>query len=458
MKTHVKFCARSLTLGVLVQVLLSTSLFGQTLTDSTRPVVSPDGKKSIVVDRIFRVIDGEPERYPSRMVVRISDLGSTTTRQRRLEASQVRLLNPPRWLDTQWAAFTYNISKNANGVVYVNSDTGEALQMEFVALRRRMAATDVVEVELTSFEVTEYANRITRVSNITRRNRSVFPLFLRPLPPYDTSPFPWVFADQVRAALQAYHNFLTKHGIHTLRLEQASESFAPEDKMLAALACADGRPIALLSPMEAESPAAALERVNLFPLDADVTLNCLAESGSPPGDVPTSSTISEDGESLGHFGELAFRTSWKNEQTALVEQEVFESEEGEPHREPLYALHIDGKIEKLGSPKKPTDAETTATAGMDEQSTWEEGPALPNSSDDTTATAKELSTSTTAAITELAPKPTPQAPPATTEKARPTQGGSSKKATSRERTPSLTKKASPTPSPSRKSSTKRSSR
>ncbi|MGC8740644.1 MAG: hypothetical protein ACP5UB_04220 [Candidatus Sumerlaeaceae bacterium] len=332
----------------------------RTVTDSTRPVASPDGKRTIVVDRIFRVVDGELERYPSRMLVRITEVGSTVTRQRLIDASQVRLLNPPRWLDDRWAAFTYNISKNANGVVYVDSASADALQLEFVALRRRMAGSDTIEVELTSFEVTDYGQRITRIPNVTRRNRSVFPLFLRPLPPYDTTPFPGVYAEQVRKAVKAYHDFLEKNKIRSLRLEEASESFSPEDKMLAVLSCVDGKPAALLCPLEAESPAAALERVHIFPLDPNISLTCLSDAGAAQADTPTSSTISEDSEVLGHFGEYRFRTSWKDEATALVEQEFFESEEQEPHREPLYALHLDGRIEKIAQ-AKISEGATSAT-------------------------------------------------------------------------------------------------
>jgi hypothetical protein len=429
----------------------------QTLSDSTRPVASPDGKKVVVVERIFRVVDGEPERYPSRLLVRISDAGATTTRQRRIDASQVRLLNPPRWLDNRWAAFTYNISKNANGVVYVDGETGEALQMEFVALRRRMAASDVIEVELTSFEVTEYTTQVLRITNITRRNRSVFPLFLRPLPPYDTTPFPWVFAEQVRAAVQAYHAFLEKKNIKSLRLEEASESFAPEDKRLAALACVNGQPTAFISPMEAESPAAALERVVFFPLEPDITLTCLADVGPTSKDVPTTSSISEESEPLGHFGEFRFRTSWKDENTALVEQELFESEEQEPHREPLYALHVDGKMEKLAAPKK-VDPSTSSTIESD-AATTDSSVAAPSSAvqetaaaiSETTATADRTETTSSAALQTRA----------STNKATKTitpQRATQKRSSSNTQATRTTKKSQPSPTPRTKSSGRRSSR
>lgn len=472
MKNQTVFGA--LRFGSLLLVLFASAVAlaqVRTLTDSTRPVASPDGKKIVIVDRIFRVIDGELERYPSRMLVRISETGSTVTRQRLIDASQVRLLNPPRWIDTRWSAFTYNISKNANGVVYINSDTAEALQMEFVALRRRMAATDTVEVELTSFEVTHYGTRVVRIPNITRRNRSVFPLFLRPLPPYDTTPFPWVYAEQVMNAVTAFQEFLAKNKVSSLRVEEASESFAPEDKMLAALACVDGKPSAILFPLEAENAAAALERARLFSLDPEITLTCQADTAAQSGDAPTSSTINEDNEPLGHFGEYRFRTSWKDEATALVEQEVFESEEQEPHRIPLYALHLDGKIEKLGGPKtadastsaalannmEVEEGETTAVETTNEAEETSAAPTLKTESDSTdvpTSAAPQIKESP--ADTKTQPSGTPHTSPLThgkkvTPKPRPARTPSSAdKQQSR-----ATKK---TPTTSRTSTKQRSSR
>jgi len=343
----------------------------RTLTESTKPVVSPDGSRSIIVDRIYRIIDGEPERYPSRMLVRIIDAGGTSTRQRRLEASQIRLLNSPRWFDPRWVAFTYNISKNANGVVYVDALTADALQIEFVALRRHMAATDSIETELTSLDVTEYTGKnVTRVSNITRRNRAVFPLLLRPIPPYDTSPFPLVFAEQIKAALKAYHDFLAKRGYHLFSIEEASESFDKEEKHMAALACIDGRPYLLISPLEAETPAAAMEQVKTAALMSDIKLICLESvtTATHSADENSSSTVPEDTEPAGHFGEYRFRTSWKDETTVLVEQEIFESEEQEPRRVPLYTFTLDGKLERIGNPVI-IDENTSETLDNDTLST-----------------------------------------------------------------------------------------
>ncbi len=364
-------------------------VLGQTMTlsDSTKPVASPDGSKVVIIDRIFRIIDGEVQRYPSRLLVRVVDRGGTQTRQRRIDASQVRLLNPPRWIDNRWAAFTYNISKNANGVVYVDTETAEAIQLEFVQLRRRMAATDAVETELTSFDVTEYTTDVVRVSNITRRNRSVFPLFLRPLPPYDTSPLPWVFVEQVRAALRAYRGFLAQHKLRSLNVEEASESFAPEEKFLAALACVDGQPAALVCPMEAESPAAALEQVHFVRLDPDIELACLAETSSNGEDERTTPTLEDESDRLGRFREYRFTTRWRDENTALIEQEIFESEEQEPRREVLYALTLDGKLEKLASPHKVMEMTTmTETLANDAEISEELRVADPSRGEESTAT------------------------------------------------------------------------
>lgn len=341
----------------------------RTIVESTRPVPSPDGSRMFVVDHISRIINGEPERYSGRMLVRVTDSQGTVTRQRRIEASQVRLINPPLWLDERWAAFTYNVSKNANGVVYFNADSGEAVQVEFVAFARRLAATDTVERELTSFEATLYAGRVLRVSNITRRGRSVFPLLLRPLPPYEINPFPLVFAEQVRAALYAYQEFLEKNKVSELRLEEATESFNTEETHMAVLACVNDKPSLILATLQAENAADALSKVKLLELDSSLELNCLRDT--PDGreqanGLESGAGETSDTETLGHFGEYRYRTQWRDSQTVLVQKEIFETEDQEPRQEALYELTLGGELRKVEVPTTATVPQTSEPLQRDE--------------------------------------------------------------------------------------------
>ena len=91
--------------------------------ESSQAVKSPDGLYTVIVDRLMPVVDGSPERYSGRMVVRIS-AGDTSApvRQRFIEATQVRFLDQPIWLEnSKWCAFVYNVAKNAFGLVYMLS-------------------------------------------------------------------------------------------------------------------------------------------------------------------------------------------------------------------------------------------------------------------------------------------------------------------------------------------------
>ncbi len=342
-------------LAVAVLWAWAVCVWGQvrTIVESTRPVPSPDGSRMFVVDHISRIINGEPERYSGRMLVRVTDSQGTVTRQRRIEASQVRLINPPLWLDEHWAAFTYNVSKNANGVVYFNADSGEAVQVEFVAFTRRLAATDTVERELTSFDATLYAGRVLRVSNITRRGRSVFPLLLRPLPPYEINPFPLVFAEQVRAALYAYQEFLEKNKVSDLRLEEATESFNAEETHMAVLACVNDKPSLILATLQAENAADALSKVKVLELDSSLELTCLRDTpdgGEQSNGLDSSAGETSDTEPLGHFGEYRYRTQWRDSQTVLVQKEIFETEDQEPRQETLYEITLGGELRKVDVP------------------------------------------------------------------------------------------------------------
>ena len=112
--------------------------------ESTRPVTSPRGDLAVIVDRLATVVDGEPERYPGIMEVRIVDGEGKVVTRRRMASPQVRLIQKPVWLDNQWCGFSYNIAKNSYGMVYYDCVENRALQLEIVAPSRRMGATGKV--------------------------------------------------------------------------------------------------------------------------------------------------------------------------------------------------------------------------------------------------------------------------------------------------------------------------
>ncbi|MBX7246647.1 MAG: hypothetical protein K1X53_14215 [Candidatus Sumerlaeaceae bacterium] len=324
--------------------LAGLAFAAQTKVETGKPVVSRDKSRMVAVDREFPVVEGELDRFSGRMIIRVTDSGGTTTQQRIVEASQVRLLQPPRWLDNQWTAFSYNVSKNANGVVYLDADGGSALQVEFVATSRRMGATNKVETELTALDVTEYKGKPQRLRNLVFGGGSVFPIYLKKLPAYANEPFATDFLADLRAGISAYRDFLKAHKLDGITLEQGSESFSPDESAAASLACAGGQPVVLIVSLKAASAKAALEKAGVGNLGAEIKLVCSIDTpddddAGKPGDPKPDATSD--------FDRFRFVTSWKDNQTVLVEKEVFETEEEAPHKEALYSVTLDGKVSKL---------------------------------------------------------------------------------------------------------------
>ena len=312
---------------------------------STRAATSPDKGRQVVVDHLMPVVDGELDRFSGKMLVRVLDADGTTTLRRQVETSQVSVIQTPRWLNGSVAAFFYNIKKNANGTVFLEADSGEAVQVESVATSRRRGVTGRTETELTSLEVVFYGRRVERVSNVTRAGASVFPLVLKPFPPAENAPLPLSVYEDVRAAMTAWAAFEKTHGLDRFQVEVASESFSPDDKYAAGLACADGKPVLFVVPLGGASAADTLQATVMVPLGAEVVLNCATDARDANGERE------EDDEAPpmeeGEFGGFRFSTAWKDAQTIQVVRETFETEDQPLQKEPFFEVTVAGQKREL---------------------------------------------------------------------------------------------------------------
>jgi hypothetical protein len=272
------------------------------------------------------------------------------------------VIQSPRWLDDALVAYFYNIKKNANGIVYFDSRTGGAVQVEFVTTARRMAATNTVETAVTSIEVTEYATGPTRIATFVRDGAGVFPVFIKKLPPFENAPYPRPVYDDLRAALAAQKAFQSARKIRELDPEVASESFSPDGKYMAALSCNDGKPALVIVPLQAASAREALEATVVAPLDEEVTLNCNADApAAPEGEKTADATpVPAPGQAQsGEFGGYRFTTEWKDAATIVIVKETFETEEQPLQREPYFEVTAAGQATRLE--RKPAPKATEAT-------------------------------------------------------------------------------------------------
>lgn len=315
-------------------------------TVSSRPAASPSGRYTAVVDRLLKVVDNEPDQFSGAMLLRISDNStSSVLHQQYLEGTQVRTLEPPTWIDDQWCAYTYNVAKSANGIVYMNADAGDGYQVELVAPPRRMAASNTVEQEVTSLDVTVLGTTgSAHLHNVPWKGGSAFPLRLSPLPRFEKKPFGKPFIEELTRAVVDYQKLCTHNGITGLDVEQASESFSPDEKWLALLACADGTPMLALIPLEKDPSTARLLR-----LDADMKLNCLVPA--PQADSAAQAPAADP------TAYSRYTTAWKDDNHAQVEREVFSTENDTSHREVDYVADLGGSLKKLERPAATPAAE-----------------------------------------------------------------------------------------------------
>lgn len=316
----------------------ATPSFSQTESsvESTRAVASPDGKRTVVVDRFSPVVDGQAERFSGRMMLRVTSNDGLPARQRYIEASQARVIQPPVWLeDSGLCAFVYNVAKNSNGIVYFEPATNRAVQVEFVMPARHMAASGQIEQELTSLEITEFTESETlKTRNIPWKGGSAFPLVIQPLPRFEGQPYGLDFYRQINAALGAYRDFLQKNSLEKLELEQASESFSADEKWLGLLACSPKASWALSVPLSMNDPAQVLSGSKAQRL-ADIPLSC-SQTTDTQGEMP--------------IHDSRFLTGWKGSATLLVLQETYDTESDEPITTPIREVNVNsGAVSDLAT-------------------------------------------------------------------------------------------------------------
>ena len=310
-----------------VLLMCANCLWAQsdTKVESSRAVTSPDQTRTVVVDRFTPVVDGQPERFSGRMLVRVKSADGSQTRQRYIEASQVRVIQPPVWVDdSRVCAFVYNVAKNSNGIVYFEPETNRALQVEFVMPSRQMAASGKVEQELTSLEVTEFSGQdVFRTRNVPWHGGSAFPLVLPPLPEFEGRPYDVAFLNSLNTAIQVYKEFLKKHNLTSLEPEQASESFNGKETWLGLLACGGADSFLLGVPLKQTQPTAVLDKVRIARVP-DLMLACSQRSASEGGEQ---SMI-----------ESRFLTAWEDMDTLQVMKESYGTETEAPLVEPVFSL------------------------------------------------------------------------------------------------------------------------
>ncbi len=306
--------------------------------ESSKAVASDDGKRTVVVDRLTPIVDGEAERFSGRMLIRVSSADGAAPKQRYVEASQVRVIQPPVWIDgSRVCAFVYNVAKNSNGIVYFEPDTNRALQVEFVMPARRMAASGKVEQELTSLEVTEFSPQEQvqplKVRAVPHNGGSAFPLVLPPLPEFQGRPYDMAFYKQLNASLDAYKAFLQKNSLKNLEPEQASESFNENESWLGLLACGDNASYLLAVPLNKPADKEVLDATKLSRLEG-VSLSCSHHAAGDGEDMPMTDT--------------RYLTAWKDARTLQVMQESYDGDADEATLQPVLSLDINtGATEKI---------------------------------------------------------------------------------------------------------------
>lgn len=351
----VQTALRALISALLVWTITCSFAAGEVRVERTKPVTSPDAAKAVVVDRILPVVDGEVENFSGKMLVRVTDQGGNTLKQRYIETSQIQLVYQPVWLDDQWCAFAYSIWKNANGMIYFNLSTGEAFQVELVATSRLMGATGKTETELTSFEVAHYGDKVTRISNVPHAGGSVFPLYLPSIPAFTNTPFPKSFLEQLIQAYQAQADFCKAHAIDSLEIEQGSESFNPSDSQMALLACLGNAPGLFLVPLKDKSTSAALAATRVVKLGPDVVLTCAADS--PETTEPQENQEAKD---PGEGERARYATGWKDDTHAFVGKELFAAEDETPQKQEIYLVSLSGELTKVAPTVTPKPQPTAA--------------------------------------------------------------------------------------------------
>ena len=335
-----KLKLHALAAGVILAVA-PVSAQTDTRVESSRPVVSNDGKRTVVIDRLTPVVDGEAERFSGRMLIRVTSTDGSPARQRYLEASQVRVVQPPVWLDgSRVCAFVYNVAKNSNGIVYFEPETNRALQVEFVMPARKMAASGKVEQELTSLEVTEFDSKTMKIRNVPWKGGSAFPLVLDALPDFTGQPYDASFLKKLDTSITAYKQWLADNKLQHMDPEQASEAFSDDNNWLGLLACGhEGDSYLMGVPLKSGAPAEVLSAIKVASVKG-VELSCAQHTAGDDSEAPVTDN--------------RFLTDWKSPSVLQVIKESYDAESDEAKTAPLMSLNVEtGAL---------TDTASTATA------------------------------------------------------------------------------------------------
>ncbi len=313
---------------------------------------------------------GDALDFSGRMQVRVSDVGGTATRQRQVEAPQVRSVQTPLWLDDRWAAFSYNIQKNFNGIVYLDTEAGTLLQLEMVAPVRRMGATGRFEAELTSLDVAEHGTTETAVHrNITRGRSSVFPVVIRTFPPFDGRPYPHPFPAELSEALGAYRTWMAANSMTDMEIETGSEAFSPDERHVALLAYLDTESDGvttsvaslIIAPVDGTSPQEVFSAAKLLRLDPAVRLSCVTQLAYDDADA---GMMAPD--------LVRYTARWQDSRTVAVDREIADEERDEIRTEPVYLATLDGETTRLPALDKPPPQPVSGRMHKDDEISGDE--------------------------------------------------------------------------------------
>lgn len=362
--------------------------------DSTKPSLSADGTRALIVDRISAAPASDAESGAERLKIRLTDSQGTATRQRTVEVSAARSVEPAIWIDSRWAAFVYNVQKNSNGMVYYDSENNHAVLAEIVALSRRMGATGKIETELTSVDVIDYGSTVTRTRNVTHNGGSVFPVFVKQVPVFQGKPFADPFRAQLEEGINAYREFCKARASDGVKLEQASESFSDADDHMAILAGIAGKPALVLISLKSANAVEALRTAQVIVLGPEVALSCMSENAD-----------SSNPEAAGQETYSRLTTGWRDDTHALVQREVFDTDNDKSSREELYVCGLDGSVQKLATAKpSPSVPRATTKPVTGERATDTTTPAVATRP---SRVSGRVRTQDTTAAAEAASEPTP---------------------------------------------------
>jgi hypothetical protein len=319
-----------------------TPAAGSVHVESTRPVTSPNGKMVVIVDQLQPVDeDGQRDEFSGvlRLRIRPADGGEGPARARQIEAPRVRTVRAPEWLDDRWAVVEYSISRASRGVAYLDTASGRVIQLEIVtATGGRRTEAGMTAGSLANFEVIDSTpdGTANRIVSLTHGHSSLFPLVVRKVPAAGdaakTREDGASALDDVLTAMTAWEKARTDLSLPGAVVDQATDSISPDGKLMAALACTEQGPRALVLPTEAGTPEEAFAKVGVVALTSGIRLNCGTHEGTE--DIPV------DGR---------YATVWETPTTVQILREVYKDESDTPERTPVLKVSLEGGEMRISS-------------------------------------------------------------------------------------------------------------